>query len=226
MSKPHFIILMLCLVGMLCTGCFNKSEKAQPAKAEPAKPNQTKTVTQDKVINLYLQPYNDFPEDQILQLQTDVQNCLDSLIPELEFIVFRYENEDLPAYCWYPKRARYRADSILLYQLRMDSENYIMGVLNEDISVTSDNIEDWGVLGFGLHPGTSSVVSTFRVKPKSMFYKVIVHEFLHNLGLDHCPQNDRSCYMCDADKRPHLELEVRLCESCRETLMELQSVIE
>ena len=195
----YLIILTLCLAGLLCTGCANKSEKA-----EPAQPTQTKTASRNKVITLYLQPYNDFPEDQILQLLTDVQNCLDTLIPELNFDVRWYENEELPAYCWYPKRSRYRADSILLYQLRTNGDNYVMGVLNEDISVTSDNIEDWGVLGFGLQPGTSSVVSTFRVKPKSMFYKVVVHEFLHNLGLNHCPQNDHTCYMCDADKKPHL----------------------
>ncbi len=85
-----------------------------------------------------------------------------------------------------------------------------------DIKGRFNNIKDWGVLGFGLQLGTSAVVSTFRVKNKSLFYKVIIHEFLHNLGLEPCPQNNRSCYMCDADKRPRLEWEVQLCPVCKE----------
>ena len=207
---PVFLLLMASFYA-----CNSKKEAVpQTVVSEPDEPQNT-------AITLYLQPYNGFPEEQILKLRADVQNCLDTLIPEQEFAVFWYENEDLPDYCWYPPRSRYRADSILLYQLRVNDQNYIIGVLNEDISVTSDNIKDWGVLGFGLQPGTSAVVSTFRVKNKSMFYKVVVHEFLHNLGLDHCPQNDRSCYICDADKHPQLEKEVRLCPVCKEYLLSL-----
>lgn len=214
-TLPKFFLPVLILLVTCMCACDCKNVPApQPVHPDPVEPQNT-------VISLYLQPYNDFPEEQMAHVHQDVQNCLDTLIPELEFVVYRYENEELPDYCWYPPRSRYRADSILLYQLRMDDEKYIMGVLSEDISVTSDNIKDWGVLGFGLQPGTSAVVSTFRVKNKSLFYKVIVHEFLHNLGLDHCSQNDRSCYMCDADKRPRLELEVQLCPVCKAELLRL-----
>lgn len=214
MPKPRFIILTLCLVGLLCTSCTNKGEKAEPAKQK-----QTKTVTQDKVITLCLQPYNDYPEDRLLELQADVQNCLDTLIPEKKFKVNTLENRQLPATCFYKPRNRHRADSIIRYQLTFNSPYYIMGVLSTDISCDAHGYEDFGILGLGFCPGTSAVVSTYRVKQKPLFYKVVIHEFLHNLGLDHCPQNDRSCYMCDADKTPHLELEVRLCESCRDALI-------
>lgn len=207
--------ILLLLMASLCACDSNKGTAPQTTViSEPEKSPKT-------AITLYLQPYNGFPENKILQLQTDVQHCLDTLIPEQKFVVKVRENLDLPEYCWYPPRSRYRADSILLFQHRMDGKNYTMGVLNEDISVDAHGYEDWGVQGLGSMPGKNAVVSTFRVKNKALFYKVVVHEFLHNLGLDHCPQNDRSCYICDADKHPQLEKEVRLCPVCKEELQRI-----
>jgi len=217
MTKSYFTIFTLCMA-LLCIGCTNKGEKY---KTETQTQTQTraKTNTRDKVVKVYLQPYNGFPEDQLLDLQADVQNCLDTLVSEKKFNVKTLQNRQLPASCFYQPRKRYRADSIIRYQLTFNNSNYIVGVISTDISCDAHAYEDFGILGLGFCPGTSAVVSTFRVKPKSMFYKVVVHEFLHNLGLDHCPQNDRSCYMCDADKVPQLEKEVWLCEACRETLI-------
>lgn len=110
------------------------------------------------------------PKNKILQLQTDVQHCLDTLIPEQKFVVKVRKNLDLPEYCWYPPRSRYRADSILLFQHRMDGKNYTMGVLSEDISVDAHGYEDWGVQGLGSMPGKNAVVSTsglFTPEPES-----------------------------------------------------------
>jgi len=214
MTKLHSIILTLVLLCLLCTSCTNKGEKA-----EPANPTQAKTETRGRVITICLQPYNGFPGDQLLELQADVQNCLDTLIPEKKFKVNTLENRQLPLTCFYQPRKRYRADSIIRYQFTFNSPYYIMGVLSSDISVNAHGVEDFGILGLGFCPGKSAVVSTFRVKQRPLFYKVAIHEFLHNLGLNHCPQNDRSCYMCDADKTPRLELQVRLCESCRDALI-------
>jgi len=212
---PLFLLPILILLMANMCACDSKKEAAPQivVSGHDERPNAT--------ITLYLQPYNGFPENKVLQLQTDVQHCLDTLIPERKFVVKVRKNLDLPAYCWYPPRSRYRADSILLFQNRMDGKNYTMGVLSEDISVDAHGYEDWGVQGLGSKPGKNAVASTFRVKNKSLFYKVVVHEFLHNLGLDHCPQNDRSCYMCDADKHPQLEKEVRLCPVCKAELLRL-----
>lgn len=210
--ESRLLLPILLLLMASFYACNSKKEATtQTVVSEPDEPQNT-------AITLYLQPYNGFPENKILQLQTDVQNCLDTLIAEQKFVVKVKENLDLPAYCWYPPRSRYRADSILLFQHRMDGENYTMGVLSEDISVDAHGYEDWGVQGLGSMPGKNAVVSTFRVKDKTLFYKVVVHEFLHNLGLDHCSQNDRSCYICDADKHPQLEKEVRLCPVCKAEL--------
>ena len=174
------------------------------------------------VITLHLQPYNGFPQGQLEKLQSDVQHCLDTLIPELKFDVKLRDEINLPASCYYKPRNRYRADSIIRYQRTLDKNNYIMGVMSQDISTTVHNVEDWGVLGLSFRPGKSAVVSNYRVKNKSLFYKVLVHEFLHNLGLPHCSHDDRSCYICDANKRPQLEKQTRLCPTCKAKLLRLR----
>jgi archaemetzincin len=174
------------------------------------------------VITLYLQPYNGFPQGQLQKLQSDVQHCLDTLIPELKFDVKLRNGIDLPASCYYKPRNRYRADSIIRYQRTLDNSNYIMGVMSQDISTTVHDVKDWGVLGLSFRPGKSAVVSNYRVKNKSLFYKVLVHEFLHNLGLPHCSLGDRSCYICDANKHPQLEKQTQLCPVCKAKLLRLR----
>lgn len=221
MNKSHFITLTLYIACLLCLGCVNNDKRNKLSEQIPEQTSE-QTQTCDNEIAIYLQPYNDFPEKQILQLQMDVQNCLDTLIPEKKFKVKTLPNRQLPAQCFYQPRKRYRADSILVYQTIFNNSNYIVGVLNTDISCSAHGYEDFGILGLGSRPGKTAVVSSFRVKNKLLFYKVAVHEFLHTLGMPHCSENDRSCYMCDADKVPRLEKEVRLCESCREELMNIQ----
>ena len=98
---------------------------------------------------------------------------------------------------------------------------YVMGVISSDISTTVHGVQDFGILGLSYRPGKSAVVSSFRVKNKSLFYKVAVHELLHSLGLPHCAQKDRSCYICDADKKPQLEKQTRLCEHCKKNLLDI-----
>jgi len=218
--KHLFPILFMLLITIVA--CNSKSDnvnqtviecKTVPAKDKPV-------VEQSKpVIILYLQPYNGFPYDKAQKLQADVQHCLDTLIPESKFVVKLKDNIDLPESCYYKPRKRWRADSIIDYQNRVDSRNYIIGVLTKDISTTVHGYVDWGVQGLGSMSGKNAVVSTFRVKNKPLFYKVIVHEFLHNLGLDHCPYNDPSCYICDGYVHPELEPQTRLCEYCKKELM-------
>ena len=223
MNKSNFMILVFC-TALLCTGCINKVEKTDPdpkARAKTTSGTQPPHSSRTKVITVYLQPYNGFPEDQLLVLQADVQNCLDTLIQEKKFKVKTLNNRQLPAYCYYTPRNRYRADSIIVYQTTFSNSNYIVGVLNTDISCSAHGYADFGILGLGSCPGKTAVVSNHRVRNKSMFYKVAVHEFLHTLGMPHCSEDDRSCYMCDADGTPQLEKEVRLCESCRETIVGL-----
>ena len=59
------------------------------------------------------------------------------------------------------------------------------------------------------------VISTYRVKDKTQFWKVVLHEFGYGfLGLDHCPNHDPQCFMVDCKGKPDLVQEKYLCDTC------------
>lgn len=206
------VTILLCAGLLLLAGCTGGNTTDAP-KVKPQK--------KAEVITVLLQPYNGYPADKLKRLQRDMQHCLDTLIPELKFHVDVLKERKLPSSFLYTPRNRFRADSIIRYQKSFPTHDYVMGVISSDISTTVHGVQDFGILGLSYRPGKSAVVSSFRVKNKSLFYKVAVHELLHSLGLPHCAQKDRSCYICDADKKPQLEKQTRLCEHCKKKLLDI-----
>lgn len=131
------------------------------------------------------------------------------------------------------KSSRYRADSLIKYlrRIKPDTVDYIMGITEQDISVTNrgenGNIKnpeskfaDWGVFGFGYVGNSSSIISSFRIKNAdekiffSRFQKIVLHELGHNLGLPHC--KNKMCVMCDAAEtiRTIDRVNKALCDDC------------
>lgn len=198
------IIFLLCAGFLLLAGCTGNGAQ--------------QVLSKNEVIVVHLQPYNGYPAGKMKKLQRDVQNCLDTLIPELKFRVDVLKDRKLPKSFIYTPRNRFRADSIIRYQKLFPTRDYIVGVIASDISTSVHGVKDFGIEGLSYRPGKSAVVSSWRVKNKALFYKVAVHEFLHSLGLPHCGRKDRSCYICDADKHPQLEKQTRLCEECKKKL--------
>jgi archaemetzincin len=132
------------------------------------------------------------------------------------------------------KSPRYRADKLLAYQNAkcLDTLDFILGLTDKDISTTkkdnSGNIkspqwkyQDWGVMGLGQCPGSSCIISIFRINHKeskivmTRLKKVAVHEFGHNLGLPHCP--NKNCVMTDAvENIATIDREkLALCKACK-----------
>jgi archaemetzincin len=150
-----------------------------------------------------------------------------------KFKVYTYPSRDIPANFFVKlKTPRYRADSLIKYlkSIKPDSIDYFIGLTEKDISVTiSDDdgnvkapayrYKDWGVFGYGYQPGSSCVVSTFRLNKNhknfiSRLKKISLHEVGHNLGLEHCM--DENCFMRDAAESIHTIdiVNLRLCENC------------
>lgn len=114
-------------------------------------------------------------------------------------------------------KTRYRASKILDQQQGFVKQpgDVVIGLTDKDISTSVHGYEDWGILGLSYLNKSNCVISTYRVKDKSQFWKVVLHEFGHGfLGLPHCPNNDSSCFMVDANGKPNLAPERHFCDSC------------
>ncbi len=175
-----------------------------------------------------IQPYENFSEkmtDSIVQVIRSVYNLKVAVLPIQKLPQKAFINQKSP---------RYRADSLIQFQKikQSDTIDYILGLTHKDISTTkrdgNGNIkkplykyEDWGVMGLAYCPGTSGIVSTFRLQHKNpkvhmlRVKKIAIHELGHNLGLPHCP--NKKCVMTDAVESIATidNAELALCSDCK-----------
>ena len=113
---------------------------------------------------------------------------------------------DLPQEAWYAPRKRYRAEK-LIDALNADPPPdawRVVGVTEQPISTTKGEIFDWGIAGLGDIDGRTCVLSSAiyrkhsrdRATLERRMADLVVHEFGHNLGLNHC--DVKGCVMADA----------------------------
>jgi archaemetzincin len=123
----------------------------------------------------------------------------------------------LPASTYYPLHKRYRADKLIDFLKQFGSlDTVIVGLTMSDISHTKGNIEDYGIMGLGFCPGRACVISTYRLRKKSIedqIGKLALHELGHTQGLPHCP--DPKCIMRDAEGGNHYDEFNDFCAKCK-----------
>jgi archaemetzincin len=149
-----------------------------------------------------LVPLRSFPEDLMVAVE-------ESLRAELDVDVERHEVVELPDEAYYKPRKRYRAEKLLdfLEQYATDSNVKVLGMTEVDISTTGDEVPDWGIFGLGSSPGSTAVISSYRLKRKPRdrehvrfrVSNVAVHEVGHTFGLPHCDEQAVECVMLDAE---------------------------
>jgi archaemetzincin len=191
MRSPNLLLIIF------CTAVFSCDRPAGQIKHD-IKP--ATLASQEKLINVGIQPFNDFDTALVNTAVKEIQ----------EFYGFRavkLSSRTMPQKAWYEPRKRYRADSLLIWleTNKPDSIDYIMGLTGKDISCTNGNYADWGIFGYGYIAGPACVISTLRLKRDNpnfeklsdRFVKVLLHELGHNIGLEHCPTV--GCLMEDAN---------------------------
>ena len=118
-------------------------------------------------------------------------------------------------------KTRYEASKIIT---KYNSKKNVLLLTDVDIAIFNKerNIKEYGIIGLGFRPGTTCVVSSFRIKKGvseakmlDRLKKVAIHEIGHNLGLDHCT-NNKKCLMNDKKgKISQIDFEdVWLCDKC------------
>lgn len=189
-------------------------------------------IDKNKGLVIALQPLQ-FEEREIIDSITHYINTFYSA----QVVVFK--NKTIPdEFIDRTKGLRYSASSIIshLRKSKPDSVSLVVGITGNDIYITKrdkkGNIKKpeykyavWGIFGLGYMPGESCVVSIHRLRHENeqkmykRIHNVVLHEVGHNLGLDHCPNNQ--CIMTDANETIATidnGGEV-LCEKCKHQLI-------
>jgi archaemetzincin len=203
-----YFLIVLAIILLSCT------------KKETSAELKTKTVA--------ILPYKGISKNEVNAIAGAIENFYNinvTILPESELPQSAFVNIKSP---------RYRADSIIRFQNRNfpESVDFVLGLTQKDVSITKNNIDgtikkptwkynDFGIMGLAYCPGKSAIVSTFRLKSKNKplvlerFKKVAIHEFGHNLGLPHCP-NDRCIMQSAAEKISTIDNErIQLCSDCK-----------
>ena len=216
MKKQLFnIIVFTFLLGCLAWSCTNNAKRIKNIEVVS---NNTETDCTCPHCRILIQPYDGFSQEKAADVSKELEKALKDYVEGLAVTEVKVlPSKPLTTDLMNDAKTRYRASKILDRQqdLLQQPGDVIIGLTDSDISTTIHGYKDWGILGLSYLNKSNCVVSTFRVKNKADFWKLVLHEFGHGfMGLPHCPNNDRSCFMVDAKGKPDLAKQYHFCDSC------------
>ena len=166
---------------------------------------------------IYLQPYEDFSIAEVEKLVPVLSEKLHYwLYGDWSFKVL--DPISLPKKSHVESKNKYRVTDILnLEQNQLKGDEIIIGLTHKDICTNIHGAKDYGIVGISRIRKQVCLVSDKRLKDKSMYWKPILHEFMHTFyGAKHCPNDDPKCFMKDAKGHGSFEIQDKLCDSCRQ----------
>ncbi|KAF5046907.1 Peptidase family M54 [anaerobic digester metagenome] len=211
-----FILLTL----ISCETAVNKDRNRAATDLSSKEKNETVVSIPKRVVHIL--PLGDVPSEYIDLIKSSVYSfygydCM--ILSQAE------PTEDILA----ASKTRLEASKILT---KYKSGEQRLIITEKDLAFKNKDkgIDEYGIMGMGYYPGTTSVVSTFRLKRQhgtrgapvsaalftERLQKVTLHEIGHNLGLDHCT-NHPECLMSSANgtMRQVDRQKIWLCDSCK-----------
>ncbi len=172
-------------------------------------------VTDDKVSHLCEDFYKNFGEKRWEPYS--VHTVTHAFIPSLCLNNSKSRFHALKVIKWLEEEYNYIWSGPKDKSNQVDTDYYLIGVTDKDISTSIHNSDDYGILGLSyLGKGHVSIISTYRLKRQKDLWKLAVHEFCHGFyGCPHCTNDNPGCIMADAKGgNPHFELKDSLCNDC------------
>jgi len=158
---------------------------------------------------IVIQPIGHFDKSLLLQTKSEIQQHFSNIVimPQIEFS--KRTNSKISG--------KQIADSVIkeLGSLAGTNEIYV-GITETDICTNKKGNPNYGIIGLGFKPGNANICSTKRIRNRSLFYKIVLHEIGHNYGLNHCSVD--SCYMHDAMGKDPTPIITGFCTSCKQYL--------
>lgn len=177
--------------------------------SEQSKLGEIKQLVNSGII---IQPFQGISEEQINHLNKELKKVFPKV--KINPVI------SLPKHAFYKSRNRYRADTLINFLKTKTPSGFVtIGLTNKDISHTKGNIQDYGIMGLGYRPGSSCIISNYRldkINLNEQLFKLAVHELGHTQGLPHCPI--KTCYMRDAEGKNHKNEETSFCSKCKQYL--------
>ena len=202
--KNRIIVITIFFCLFIFSNCKSDSSKITKKKNDS---EVSKSVFNKKIILLPLGKINN----------ATIKNIYDSL-QQIFPDVMLMKKELMPSIAYTAPRNRYRADTLIHWMNRRAKENEVfLGITSFDISSTKNDNPDFGIMGLGFRPGNACVASDYRVKIKSNFFKIAIHELGHTAGLNHCPE--KTCFMRDAESHDPTGEEKEFCKRCKNYLI-------
>ena len=196
--------ILLLITLMICLGCSHKQENQDIQCSCPH-------------VTICLQPLDNFTKKEALSLVPVLEDKFGYWIyGEWKFKVL--DPKPLPKDAFVASRNRYRTTPILnMGKKLLTSDEIIIGLTHKDICADVHNIKNYGIMGMSYLGGQVCIVSDKRLKNKSYYWKLILHEFMHTFyKAPHCPKDDPTCIMKDAKGHGNLKIQNKLCGSCKQ----------
>lgn len=159
---------------------------------------------------IIIQPIGHFDNSLLLQTKSQIEKHLPKVVVMPEIAFSKKTNSKI--------KDRQIADSVIReLGIRAGMNEIYVGITETDICTNKNGNPNYGIIGLGFRPGNANICSTKRIRNRSLFYKIVLHEIGHNYGLNHC--NVDSCYMHDAMGKDPTPIITGFCPSCKQYLM-------